>query len=84
MIVSVSGSTVGPAEVRGVVWAPSAWTRRRSLVGRICSSFVSARTDVSSMPAIVPFAAVRSPTATATASSSSSSSGGSSAPAPSW
>jgi hypothetical protein len=55
--------------------------RRRA--GSTCSSLASARMEVSSMPAIDPPAAVRSPTATATASASSSSSGGSSAPAPS-
>ena len=41
------------------------------------------RTEVSSIPAIEPLAAVRNPTATATASSSSSSSGGRAPPAPS-
>ena len=51
--------------------------------GSTCSSFASARSAASSMPAMAPPAAVRSPTATATASSSSSSSGGMAAPAPS-
>jgi hypothetical protein len=80
-VVSSAGSTVGPRPVSDTVDEPSALTRRRSRDGSTCSSFVSARTEVSSMPAIVPFAAVRRPTATATASSSSSSSGGIAAPA---
>ena len=49
----------------------------------MCSSFVNARIDVSSMPVTLPAAAVRRLIATATASSSSSSSGGSDAPTPS-
>ncbi|WP_342774439.1 hypothetical protein [Actinocorallia herbida] len=56
----------------GTVLDPSAWTRCRSRAGSTRSSFASARTKVSSIPATVPPAAVLSPTATATASSSSS------------
>ena len=53
-----------------------AWAR--SLGGSTCSSFASARSDVSSMPVTAPLVAVRRPIATATASSSSSSSRGTS------
>ncbi len=53
---------------------PRGRCRRRA--GRVCSSFVRARRDGSSMPVTVPAAAARRPRATATASSSSSSSGG--------
>ena len=62
----------------------SASIRRRSRGGITWTTFASARTDVSSMPATAPAAAARSPTAIATASSSSSSSGGSAAPACNW
>ncbi len=60
----------------GTVTDCRALTRWRSRAGSTCSSLASARSEVSSMPAMRPCAAVRSPTATATASSSSSSSGG--------
>ena len=54
---------------------------RRRWAGSTCSSFTSARTDVSSIPATDARAAVRRPTAMAIASSSSSSSGGIAVPA---
>jgi hypothetical protein len=60
-----------------------ALTRCRSRDGSTCATLARARSEVSSMPAIEPLAAVRNPIATATASSSSSSSGGSVAPVPS-
>jgi hypothetical protein len=50
--------------------------------GKTCSNFTNARTDVSSIPATPPAAAVRNPTATATASSSSNNKGGNTPPAP--
>ena len=68
----------------GTVYSCSASTWRRSWGGITWTSLLSARTDVSSMPATTPPADVRRPTAIATASSSSSSSGGSAAPAWSW
>ena len=80
---STSASTAGPLHAKGTVTEPSALMRRRSREGITRSSFASARTEVSSIPATPTRVAVRSPTATATASSSSSSSGGISAPAPS-
>ncbi len=49
--------------------AASVLTRRRRREGSIRSSLASARTELSSIPATVPPAAVRSPIATATASS---------------
>jgi hypothetical protein len=58
-------------------------TRRRNRDGSICSTFASARTDVSSIPSTMPLTAVRNPIATATASSSSRSNGGIDAPTPS-
>jgi hypothetical protein len=64
--------------------ACSAATRRLNRDGSTCSNFDNARSEASSIPATVPLAAVRSPTATATASSSSNKSGGSVAPGPSW
>ena len=82
--VSASGSTVAappPQPGSVAVAARSALTRRRRCDGRICSSFTSARTAVSSIPATDAPAAARSPTAIATASSSSSSSGGIAVPA---
>ena len=83
MVASASGSTAGAPPAVGTVYVPTARTRRRRRAGSTCSSLVSARIAVSSIPATVPLAAVRRATATATASSSSSSSGGSAAPAPS-
>ena len=77
------GATVPPWAVSETVYVWSAFIRRRNREGRSCSSLASARREVSSMPATVPPAAVRSAIATATASSSSSRSGGSSAPGPS-
>ena len=75
MTVSTSGSTRGPFDGIGTVdW--KALIRWRNRDGSTCCSFASARTEVSSIPAIEELAAVRSPTATATTSSSSSSSGG--------
>ncbi len=50
------------------------------MTGSTCSSFTSARSAVSSIPATAERAAVRSAIVTATASSSSSSSGGIAAP----
>ena len=61
------------------LWSVDTW--RRSLGGSTCSSFASARSDVSSIPVTAPCVAVRRPSATATASSSSSSSGGIEVPA---
>jgi hypothetical protein len=55
--------------------------RCRSRDGMVCSSFVSARIAVSSIPATEPDAAAWRLTATATASSSSSSKGGKALPA---
>ncbi|KUN56087.1 hypothetical protein AQJ46_48590 [Streptomyces canus] len=84
--VRTPGSTAegwGPRSM-GTVKAFRAPTRRRSRLGRTCSSLARARTEVSPIPSMPCPAAVRRPTATATASSSSRSSGGSSAPAPSW
>ena len=68
----------------GTMNACRAATRWRNRGGNTCSSFISARTEASSMPVTLPLAAVRNPRATATASSSSSRSGGRVAPAPSW
>ena len=76
-------STRGPGAGIGIACEPNALTRCRSREGSTCCSFASARTEVSSMPATEPLAAVRRPIATATASSSSSSSGGRLPPAPS-
>ncbi len=64
-----------------IVTLPIADTRRRRRAGRTCSSFTSARSDVSSIPSTDVRAAVRRPTAIATASSSSRSSGGIAVPA---
>ena len=76
-------ATVGPVTAGVAVAERSAVTRRRRCDGSTCSSFSSARTEVSSMPVTEARAAVRSPTAIAIASSSSSSSGGIAVPAPS-
>ncbi len=83
IVVSASAETTAPGRCWATMAASSVATRYRSRGGRTCSSFARTRIDVSSIPATVPLAAVRNPTATATASSSSSSSGGMAAPAPS-
>ena len=78
----VWASTCGPP--RGAGWSSPSAARVRAGAGgtgSTCSSFTSARTEVSSIPATEPPAAVRSPTAMAIASSSSSSSGGIAVPA---
>ena len=53
-VASTSGSICGPSTPNVEVASLSALTRRRSRSGRTCSSLVSARTDVSSIPAIQP------------------------------
>jgi hypothetical protein len=83
LVASSSASIRGPSTANVEVASPSVRTRRRRRLGSTCSSFASARSEVSPIPAIKPAAAVRRPTATATASASSSSNGGSSAPEPS-
>ncbi len=77
----MSGSTVGPVTAGVAVAERSAVTRRRRCDGSTCSSFSSARTEVSSIPATEVEAALERPTATATVSSSSSTSGGIAVPA---
>lgn len=71
------GSTSGASRCGTAAAAPArAVSLGRSRAGSTRCSFASARTELSSMPATLPPAAVTSPVATAIASSSSSSSGG--------
>ena len=49
---STSGSICGPSTPNAEVASLSALTRRRSRPGSTCSSLASARTEVSSIPAI--------------------------------
>ncbi len=50
----MSASIRGPSTANAEVAPPSALTRRRSRLGSTCSSLASARSEVSSIPAIEP------------------------------
>src|SRR5438105_4756195 len=65
MAARMSARTVGPEPGIGTVYVCRALTRWARRDGRTCSSLASARREVSSIPATLPAAAVRSPTATA-------------------